>query len=103
MLDEPTAGLDLSHRFVALRIANDFAEKGTAVLAILHDLNLAAAYADHLIILCRGKIAAMGAPDEVLRPEIVENVFQVRAKIIRDEDSSTSYIVTSPLNIKREF
>ena len=107
MLDEPTSGLDLSRRFVALRIAKDFAGKGTAVFAILHDLNLAAAYADHVIILCRGKIAAMGAPDEVLRPGIIEDVFQVSAKIIRDEDSSTSYIVTSPVNkpvsFKREF
>ncbi len=94
LLDEPTAGLDLCHRFVALRIARDFAEKGTAVFAILHDLNLAASYADHVIILCRGKIAATGSPDDVFQPKIIEEVFQVKAKLLRDQDSGTSYIVT---------
>jgi len=51
--------------------------------------------------------AAMGAPEDVLRPEIIENMFQVSAKIIRDKDSSTFYIVTSPVkkpgNFEREF
>ena len=96
MLDEPTGGLDLSHQFAALRIAGDFASRGTAVFASLHDLNLAANYADKIIILHRGMIAAIGTPKDVLQPEIIANVFQVNVKLLQVNDISTSYILTSP-------
>ncbi|MBD8907205.1 heme ABC transporter ATP-binding protein [Methylorubrum zatmanii] len=76
-LDEPTASLDLRHQTALLDVAADLAGAGTAVIAILHDLNLAAAYADELIALQAGRIVARGRPETVLRDDLVARVFGV--------------------------
>lgn len=79
-LDEPTNNLDLSHQHALLRLAQSWAhKKGVTVLAILHDLNLALAYADEVLILDKGRLAAQGPIVEILTPEIVKSVFQVEA------------------------
>jgi iron complex transport system ATP-binding protein len=71
LLDEPTASLDLAHQGVVLAEARRQAQGGRAVLAVLHDLNLAAAFADELILMSRGKIAARGTAREVLSDELL--------------------------------
>jgi iron complex transport system ATP-binding protein len=76
LLDEPTAHLDLSFQVQILRLVRALRdEKKTAVLASLHDLNLAAAYADRLILLSKGKIAAAGTPKEVLVESVLRPIF----------------------------
>jgi len=76
LLDEPTAHLDLAYQAQVLRIAKSLRdEKKTAVLATLHDLNLAAAFADRLVLLSGGKVAAAGTPKEVLVEPVLRAVF----------------------------
>ena len=75
LLDEPTAALDLRHQERAMTVARSFADSGSAVIAVLHDLNLAAAYADRIALLDEGRVAALGAPWSVLRADLLGGVF----------------------------
>jgi iron complex transport system ATP-binding protein len=76
LLDEPTAHLDLAFQVQILRMVNSLrAEKRTAVLATMHDLNLAAAYADRIVLLSKGRIAATGSPRDVLVESTLQGVF----------------------------
>ena len=80
LLDEPTANLDLRHQAEALTLARNLAhDGGLAVLAVLHDVNLAASYCDYLVLLLHGEIAAAGTPAEVLTAENLAAVYEVRA------------------------
>lgn len=84
MLDEPISNLDLSHQHGALRIAREIASQGAALLVVLHDLNLAAQYADRIVLLKQGRIVAAGTPSEVLCTELIGEVFGVRARVIKN-------------------
>jgi iron complex transport system ATP-binding protein len=76
-LDEPVSSLDLRHQLALLDAARDLAAGGTAVLAVLHDLNLALAYADHLIVMDAGRIVAQGEPAAVIGDALLRGVFGV--------------------------
>ena len=75
LLDEPTASLDLAHQHQVLQTADALASDGVGVLAILHDLNLAAQYADHVVVMRQGRVYAQGAPDAVFTPTCIHDVF----------------------------
>jgi iron complex transport system ATP-binding protein len=75
LLDEPTASLDLAHQGIVLGEARRQAGLGRAVLIVLHDLNLAAAYADHIVLMSAGRIAASGPASEVLRDGLLSEVY----------------------------
>jgi iron complex transport system ATP-binding protein len=76
-LDEPTASLDLRHQTALLDVAAALARQGAAIVAILHDLNLAAAYADTLIVMQAGRIVARGTPEAVMHDGLIADVFGV--------------------------
>ncbi|MEU6645819.1 heme ABC transporter ATP-binding protein [Saccharomonospora sp. NPDC046836] len=76
MLDEPTAALDLRHQDLVLRVATARARAGCAVVAVLHDLNLAAAYADRVAVIADGRLTACGPPAAVLTPELLSEVYR---------------------------
>lgn len=76
-LDEPISNLDMAHQQRILEIARDFADAGGGVFVILHDINLAARFADRLVILADGRIAAEGPPSDVLNPATLERVWDV--------------------------
>ncbi|WP_350348608.1 ABC transporter ATP-binding protein [Agromyces sp. G08B096] len=82
LADEPTNHLDLSAQLVALDLLAGLARGGLTVVAALHDLSLAAAYADHVVVLSAGRVVAAGAPGEVLTAELVHAVYGVRAEVI---------------------
>ncbi|MFD4990046.1 ABC transporter ATP-binding protein [Streptomyces sp. NPDC058374] len=85
LLDEPTTFLDVSHQIEVLDLLTDLnASRGTTVVMVLHDLNLAARYADHLIALAEGRLHAHGTPAEVLTEETVRVVFGLESRIIED-------------------
>lgn len=80
-LDEPVSSLDIKHQLIIMNIARDFARRGGGVIAILHDLNLTAMYADHIHVMHRGRLTAAGAPQDVLSDELIEKVFDCRLKV----------------------
>lgn len=84
LLDEPIAALDIAHQHLVLEVVRRFAiEQRIAVLAVLHDLNLAAQYADTVALLKAGKLIAYGAPDAVLTPEHAAHCFSMPMMQIR--------------------
>jgi iron complex transport system ATP-binding protein len=84
LLDEPTSSLDLRHQSLLLGVLRDFAADGGGVLLIPHDLNLAAAVADRIALMQRGRLVAHGTPDEVLTPHRISRVYDVPAQVQRD-------------------
>nr|WP_228031730.1 heme ABC transporter ATP-binding protein [Streptomyces phyllanthi] len=76
LLDEPTAALDLRHQELVLRVCRERARAGDAVVVVLHDLGLAAAYAHRVAVLRAGRIAAEGAPDEVFTDTLLSEVYR---------------------------
>ncbi|WP_206502144.1 heme ABC transporter ATP-binding protein [Streptomyces chrestomyceticus] len=82
LLDEPTAALDLRHQELVLRICRERAAAGAAVAVVLHDLGLAAAYADRAALLHDGRIAAQGPPGEVFGAELLSRVYRQRVEVI---------------------
>lgn len=89
LLDEPTSFLDLAHQVELYRILQGLCRGGMLVITVTHDLNLAAMFCHRLILLRQGSVAADGAPVDVLRPEVVADVFQVRSQMHRLEDGRT--------------
>ncbi|MCL6591322.1 MAG: ABC transporter ATP-binding protein [Firmicutes bacterium] len=85
LLDEPTANLDLKHQLEVLELLKAQTRKGIAVIAAIHDLNLAARYSNKVIMLREGAIFAAGGP-EVLNQENIEHVYEVKVMIIKDKD-----------------
>ncbi|MFF0586900.1 heme ABC transporter ATP-binding protein [Streptomyces sp. NPDC003781] len=75
LLDEPTAALDLRHQELVLRLCRQRARAGDAVVVVLHDLALAAAYADRVALLRSGRIAAGGPPSEVFAEGLLSEVY----------------------------
>jgi iron complex transport system ATP-binding protein len=88
LLDEPTAHLDLRHRAVVLERVREFARAGGAVLVVSHDLTLAARSCGRLALLADGALAACGAPNQVLRPELLARVFGVEAEVLDAPDGA---------------
>lgn len=83
LLDEPTSNLDLAHQHGTLQIARRLAREGVAVLIILHDLNLAAYYADKIMMLKNGKIIAFDNVEKTLTPDIIQQTFGVKVSILK--------------------
>ena len=83
LLDEPTNHLDVEHQLGLLALLR---HRGASVIAALHDLDHAALFADRVLVMERGRLAALGPPAEVLTPERIAAVFRVRASVERDAD-----------------
>ena len=79
LADEPTAALDPRHQLVVMELLRNAARNGNAILAIMHDLTLAARFADRVLVMNEGRIVAEGAPAEALAPERLASVFGVEA------------------------
>jgi iron complex transport system ATP-binding protein len=85
LLDEPTTFLDVSHQVEVLDLLTDLnRDRGTTIVMVLHDLNLAARYADHLVAMAGGRVLAAGDPSDVLTPETVREVFGLESRVITD-------------------
>ena len=94
LLDEPTTFLDVAHQVEVLDLLTDLnRRRGTTIVMVLHDLNLAARYADRLVAMSNGAVHAVGTPREVLTPEVVRTVFGIECKVISDPVSGTPMMV----------
>lgn len=83
ILDEPTNHLDIKYQLELMEMVKSL---GRTMLAAIHDLNIAAHYCDKLYAIQDGRIVASGTPEEILTPELIRNLYEVEAKVIRDQD-----------------
>jgi iron complex transport system ATP-binding protein len=94
LLDEPTTFLDLAHQLEILDLVADLVhERGKTVVAVLHDLNQAARYGDHMVLLKQGSVVATGRPAEVMTVDAIADVFGVAASVISDPVTGTPMCV----------
>lgn len=94
LLDEPTTFLDVSHQLDVLDLLTDLnRERGVTMVAVLHDLNLACRYADHMIAMKGGRILAEGRPRDIVTEELVGEVFGMRCTVLDDPASATPMVV----------
>ncbi|WP_018658424.1 ABC transporter ATP-binding protein [Actinomadura flavalba] len=93
LLDEPTTFLDIAHQYELMELLRTFHDEGKTVVCVLHDLNQAARYADHLIVMRDGRIITAGAPHDVITAELVEDVFGLRALVTPDPVTGTPSVI----------
>lgn len=97
LLDEPTTFLDLSHQIEVLDLLRELNRTdGTTIVAVLHELNLAARYADELVVMAHGRIIAQGAPADVLTREVVSTAFDLDALVMPDPLTATPLVIPVP-------
>ncbi|MBV6522560.1 MAG: Ferric enterobactin transport ATP-binding protein FepC [Gemmatimonadaceae bacterium] len=84
VMDEPTSALDIGHEMETFELLAGLAAAGRAVLVISHQLNLVARFAQHVVVLHRGAVAASGAPDDVMRAPVLESVYDCPLVVVRD-------------------
>ena len=94
LLDEPTTYLDIAHQMEILDLLTDLnRERGTTIVMVLHDVSLAARYADHLIALRAGRLMAQGAPGEIVTEALIRDVFELDCAVISDPLTGAPFVV----------
>lgn len=93
LLDEPTTYLDIAHQIELLELFKDLNQQGNTLVAVLHDLNHAARYADNIIAMKDGQVIAQGDPREIITAKLVEEVFGLKCIIIEDPIAKTPLVV----------
>ncbi|WP_110239717.1 ABC transporter ATP-binding protein [Nocardioides gilvus] len=96
LLDEPTNHLDVRAQMDTLGLLREIAADGVTVVAALHDLNLAAAYCDHVVVLDRGRVRSVGGVRETLTPEMIEETYGVSADVLTHPRTGRPLIAFSP-------
>ncbi len=92
LLDEPTANLDIAHALDVLGLCRELAEEGKAIAVAIHDLNLAARFADRVALLNEGRLIASDSTDQVLRVELLNRVFGVFANRLSTDDGKPVFV-----------
>lgn len=93
LMDEPITGLDLQYQQIILEKARKLAGQGLTVVSILHDINLAAQYADRILVLKQGKGMGWGTPEEILTEELIYNTYHTKVRRITDQHVGYPIIV----------
>lgn len=94
LLDEPTTFLDLTHQLEVLDLLVELNRtRGTTIVMVLHDLNLAARYGDHIIVMADGAVLAQGTPTEVITPAVLQAAFRLDALVVADPVTGGPMIV----------
>ena len=93
LLDEPTTYLDLNRQAELMGMMRQMQQNGKTVITVLHDLNQACRYCDHLIVMKKGAVMAQGTPDEVMTEELLKDVFDLDVIIYRDPISNTPMFI----------
>ncbi|MGW9114764.1 ABC transporter ATP-binding protein [Microbacterium sp. NPDC055683] len=93
LLDEPTTFLDIAHQYELLRLFRRLHGEGRTVVAVLHDLNQAARFADRIVMMHAGEVVAAGSPGEVVTAQRVEEVFGLPCTVIPDPHTGTPLVV----------
>jgi iron complex transport system ATP-binding protein len=95
LLDEPTSSLDLAHQHAVLALVKHWAGPDMGILVVLHDLNLAAQYADRIAVLKSGRLLALGTPAEVLKPEPIQVAFGLPVRVLPHPELQCPLVVAS--------
>jgi iron complex transport system ATP-binding protein len=103
LLDEPTTGMDLLHQYETFQLAREMTAKGYAVIAVVHDLNLALQYADQVLMMKNGRSYATGTPENVLNEENIKEAFGLSVRLVRPDDSRFPIIVPEVLPVRQEI
>ena len=83
LLDEPTSALDIAHQVEVLALVKNLSvQLGLGVLVVLHDVNMAARYCDHLLALHQGRLMAEGSPAELMRSDTLENIYGIAMGVL---------------------
>lgn len=93
LLDEPTTFLDIAHQYELLELLRDLHGHGRTIVAVLHDLNQAARYADHLVVMADGKVVTTGAPADVVTAPLIREVFGLPCIVVADPVTGTPTVV----------
>ena len=93
LLDEPTTFLDIAHQYDVLDLCRSLKGRGRTLVAVLHDLNQAARFADHLVVMKAGEIVAAGQPSAVLTEELVAHVYELSCRVIDDPVSGAPLVI----------
>ncbi|WP_067824413.1 ABC transporter ATP-binding protein [Nocardia inohanensis] len=94
LLDEPTTYLDIAHQIQLLELCRSLQrDSGRTVVAVLHDLNHAFRYADHLVAMKDGRVVAAGRPREIVTAELVEEVFALGSRVIEDPETGAPLVI----------
>ncbi|BBE48653.1 MULTISPECIES: ABC transporter ATP-binding protein [Rhodococcus] len=93
LLDEPTTFLDIAHQIEVLDLCSQLHQSGRTLVAVLHDLNLAARYATHVVAMRSGKIVMQGSASDVFTPELLREVFDLEALVLEDPETGRPLVV----------
>lgn len=99
LLDEPVSSLDIAHQLQVIDIARDFAQSGGGVVAVMHDLNLTALFADRIVVLSDGRILASGSPREVLRDDVLERAYGCALRVSAKPPGDVPYILPQSIGV----
>lgn len=88
ILDEPTNNLDIKHQTQILAVAKKFAQQGNTVICVLHDLNLAMEFADHILFLKKGQKVNEGKPQDIINKNVLEHIYEVNIEILKQGNTT---------------
>ncbi|TYC48270.1 heme ABC transporter ATP-binding protein [Rhodobacterales bacterium] len=94
-LDEPVSSLDIKHQYQIMALAADYAARGGGVVAVMHDLNLTAAFADTVLVMKQGRRLAFGAGEEIFRPELLSRAYDFPLRLVPGAAGDRPVIVPS--------
>ena len=93
LLDEPTSHLDITNQIDILNLVKNASRKGMVVIAVIHDLNLAAYYCDKICLLQDGKLISAGTPGQVLTPSNIERAFNITVEVMPNNITNSLYVI----------
>ncbi|MET8048987.1 ABC transporter ATP-binding protein [Streptosporangium sp. NPDC005286] len=93
LLDEPTTFLDITHQYQLLKLFARLRDEGRTVIAVLHDINQACRFADHLVAMKAGRVVAEGAPADIVDAELISEVFDLPCVVVPDPVTGTPMVV----------
>lgn len=96
LLDEPTSSLDLAQQHQVMKAASKLKQRNIGILAIVHDINLALEYADHLLMMKNGLVAYGGPVKDLMKESIFEEVYDHPVRLVRHEESGKTFVVSAP-------
>ena len=101
LLDEPTTFLDIANQYEVMEICARLNRAGKTIVAVLHDLNQAARYADHLVVLREGAVLATGSPTEILTSELIRDVFGIDSRVVTDPETESPMAIPNAQPLAR--